>query len=358
MALEQESRIDDVVLSENIVPAPETAEPVAHAHMSTRAMLKATAIRFAKRFFSSWFRRILLVAVLAGAAWTLYRNWPAVIGTLKNVPWEATAASELAVILGICVSTLAWQSIVDDLGEPIGVFRGAQINLVGQLGKYVPGSVWAYLLQMELGRKAGLARSRVFTSSLIQFGISLVAAMVFAALAIPEMFPHSGVAPLLYALAVVGFVLLQPKILTFLANLVLRLLRRRQLEHDLHLSAVLKTLVLQAMSYTLFGVQLWIMAEAIGALHGIRGLLMCIGAVVVGLNSGVVAFVLPSGAGVRDGVIVALLITAMPYSPALALAVVSRLMFTVADVVTAGAAAGLARWRAPLPVTQPASTDD
>lgn len=320
----------------------------AHPSMSTGAVLRACAIRIAKRFFSSWFRRILLVAVLTGAAWTLYRNWPAVVGTLKNVQWEATTASELAVILGLCVSTLAWQSIVDDLGAPIGVLRGAQINLVGALGKYVPGSVWAYLLQMELGRKAGLARSRVFTSSLIQFGISLVVTAIVAALAIPAMFPDSAVAQPLYALVVVGLVVLHPKILTFVTNLVMKVLRRKQLDRPLRLSAIVKALAFQIVSYVLFGVQLWIIADAIGVVSGVRGVLLCVGAVAVGLNSGVVAFVLPSGAGVRDGVIVALLITTMPYGSALALAVVSRLMFTVADVVTAGAAAGLARWRTPL----------
>jgi glycosyltransferase 2 family protein len=339
MALEQQSR----------------SEERATTGMTRSAVLKASAIRIAKRFFSSWFRRILLVAVLAGAGWTLYRNWPAVSATIKRVPWEATAAAELAVILGICVGTLAWQSIVDGLGKPIGVFRGAQINLVGALGKYVPGSVWAYLLQMELGRKAGLARARVFTSSLIQFGVSLVVTVIFAALAIPAMFPHSSVAPLLYALVVVGLVLLHPKFLMWGVNLVLRVLRRKQLDTPLRLSTVARTLVFQTVSYILFGVQLWIMANAIGVVHGVSGFLLCIAAVVVGLNSGVVAFVLPSGAGVRDGVIVALLITSMPYGPALALAVVSRLMFTVADVVTAGAAAGLARWRTPLPA--PAATE-
>ncbi|HEX4704157.1 MAG TPA: lysylphosphatidylglycerol synthase domain-containing protein [Pseudonocardiaceae bacterium] len=351
MALEQQNRSDETV---ETVQAGEPSKPA----MSSAAVLRATAIRIAKRFFASWFRRILLVAVLFGAGWTLYRNWPAVYGTLSKVPWEATAASELAVILGCCAGTLAWLSIVDGLGQPIGVLRGAQINLVGALGKYVPGSVWAYLLQMELGRKAGLARSRVFTSSLIQFGVSLVVTVIFAALAIPAMFPHSSVALLLYALVVVGLVLLHPKFLLWGANLVLRVLRRKQLDHPLRLSTVGKTLLCQTVSYVLFGVQLWIMADAIGVVHGMRGFLLCVGAVVVGLNSGVVAFVLPSGAGVRDGVIVALLITTMPYGPALALAVVSRLMFTVADMVTAGVAAGLARWRTPLPAataTEPVS---
>lgn len=68
------------------------------------------------------------------------------------------------------VATYGWQVIVDELGAPVGGFRCGQIYLVGQLGKYLPGSVWAYLLQMELGRRAGVPRARVFTASLVQWG--------------------------------------------------------------------------------------------------------------------------------------------------------------------------------------------
>jgi hypothetical protein len=53
-------------------------------------------------------------------------------------------------IASILVSMYGWQVMVDDLGKPIGHRRGAQICLVGQLGKYMPGSAWAYVLQMEL----------------------------------------------------------------------------------------------------------------------------------------------------------------------------------------------------------------
>ena len=58
------------------------------------------------------------------------------------------------------------------------------------------------------------------------------------------------------------------------------------------------------------------------------------------------AFFLPSGAGVREGVIVAVL-AASGIDPiqALAFAVASRLMFIIADIVTAGAAAGIATYR-------------
>src|SRR2546430_8676370 len=113
----------------------------------------AKAARTWKSVALAWARRILLVVVIAGACWTITRNWPTVWATLKTMPWEAVVLSELAVIVGIGFGVLSWRTLVEDLGPHVGVWRCAQINLVGSLGKYLPGSVWAVLLQMGLARK-------------------------------------------------------------------------------------------------------------------------------------------------------------------------------------------------------------
>ncbi len=87
---------------------------------------------------------------------------------------------------------MSWQVLVDDLGKPIGPGRGAQVFLVGQLGKYLPGSVWAYVLQLELGRKAGLAWARVFAGTLFSIAVTIVAALLAGALAVPEIVRENG----------------------------------------------------------------------------------------------------------------------------------------------------------------------
>jgi uncharacterized membrane protein YbhN (UPF0104 family) len=107
----------------------------------------------------------------------------------------------------------------------------------------------------------------------------------------------------------------------------------------------------------LLGTHLWLLASSVGT-AGFAGLMLCSGAIAVGLTAGLFAFVLPSGAGVREAVVTASL-AAMSGNTvaAFALAVASRLMFIVADLVTAGAAALLARWRAPAEPEAAGGTD-
>lgn len=294
----------------------------------------------------NWGRRVLLVAVLAGAGYYLATRWNEVWATISGVPWQSAALSMVAVTAGILLSTAAWQSIVDDLGKPIGRVRGSQIFLVSQLGKYVPGAVWAYVLQMELGKKAGIARARMFVSSLVQVGVAVVASLLLGLLALPKLMEETPGAVWLYLLLPFGLAALHPKVMTWGVNLVLRTLRKAPLPHPLRWATIAKTLAYTTLSYVLFGTHLWLLATS-GGTPQLSVLLLCIGALAVGLTAGVFFFILPSGAGVRDALIAVALAPAVGPVGGVAFAVASRAMFTVADVGTAGVAALVAKLRPP-----------
>ncbi|MGQ7387952.1 hypothetical protein ACTGWU_10765, partial [Streptococcus suis] len=71
-------------------------------------------------------------------------------------------------------------------------------------------------------------------------------------------------------------------------------------------------------------------------------LLLCIGTMALAMVVGLVAFLLPSGIGAREFIIVAALSPIVGVGPATAYAAVSRLMFVAADLLTAGGAAAIA----------------
>jgi uncharacterized membrane protein YbhN (UPF0104 family) len=316
------------------VEVPEWEAPAAQKQpKSTKAKLLDVA------------RWIAILAVVAFAANQLASNWDEFWLTLKDIAWPSSVLSLVALIVSILVSTYGWQVMVDDLGKPIGYLRGAQICLVGQLGKYVPGSVWAYLLQMELGRKAGVARARVFTGSLVQFGVGIVAALVLSILAMPAVFSNSPNALWLFVLLPAGLIALHPKILTWGTSLVLKTLRRPPLDHQLSWKTIGKVFGAAILAFSFQGAHLWLLANSVGA-PGFTGLVLCVGAMAIAMTSGTFAFILPSGAGVREVVMVAVLTASgLSVGQATAFAVASRVMFTVADLITAGGAALAARLR-------------
>lgn len=290
----------------------------------------------------AWLRPVLLVAAVGGIAYIVLRNWDEVSATLRELPWYAVAFSGLLIMAGMVAGTLAWQAVVDSMGKPIGFRKGAQIQLVSQLGKYVPGSVWSYVLQLELGRKARVSRARLFTASLLHVAVSVVVSLLLGMLALPVLLSDAPSAAWVFVLLPVGFVILHPRFLARAGQFTLRLLKRPPVKLRLTWGLVGRTAGLAGLAYVLFGLHLWILARAVAPADA-GTLLLCVGAISIGLTSGVFAFLLPSGAGVREIVIVASLAGTMPRGQAVALALVSRLLFTIADLLCAAVAALLAR---------------
>jgi uncharacterized membrane protein YbhN (UPF0104 family) len=289
-------------------------------------------------------RTLLVIIVVAAAVWQLWSNWPDVARTIADLQWHRTLLSLFAVIVGIACSTMSWQVLLDDLGKPIGVGRGAQIFLVGQLGKYLPGSIWAYILQIELGRKAGLARARVFAATLFSVIIAVVAALIAGSLAIPVLVDNDarlGWLPWLYFILPFALIPLIPPVLTRIVRVGFKILRRPRPDHPVTLGVILKSLGWALGSYVSFGVHLWLLADTREGLT-LSPLALCIGTMGIAMLAGLAFFLLPSGVGAREFVIIAALTPAVGPGAATAYAAVSRVMFIVADLATAGSAAGIA----------------
>jgi len=254
-------------------------------------------------------------------------SWPSVLGSLSFA------------LLGLGAQTLAFRAVLADLGHPVTTRTAGKIYLVGLLGKYLPGSVWTFVMQMELGRRAGIPRARALLAPLVCLAISTSAAVVLGLLGLPAL-GGAGV-PVMVGVGVIALaaiVCAHPRVLTWLIERFLVLTRRPPLPSPITWHGVGVCFAWSAVAWACFGAHLWLLTDAAG-LAGVPGLLICVGAFALGLTGGIVAFLAPSGLGVRESVIAAMLLPYVPVGVALGVALTSRLIFTVADVIAAGAAA-------------------
>ena len=276
-----------------------------------------------------------------------WANWQEVSGQLRKLSVPVVVGAFVLVTLAPILTLMGWRVLLEDLGTHLALPPASSVFLVGQLGKYLPGSVWAYVLQLELGRKAGLARARVFAATVFSIAVAIVAALLAGALAVPEIVedrPDLSWLYWFYLALPVALVCLHPRILTAAARFGFKVLRRPRPDHPVSYRTVLTSLGWALASYLSNGAHLWLLARSGAADLGFRAWLLCAGAMAIAMLAGLVAFVLPSGAGVREVVIVAALSPFVGVPAAVAYATVSRLLFTVADLATAGGAALLAVW--------------
>src|SRR5262249_27456726 len=142
---------------------------------------------------------------------------------------------------------------------------------------------------------------------------------------------------LLLALLPIALVCAHPRVLTRVTGLLLRLLRRSPLERPLSWAGVLRVAFWSAVGYALFGLHLWLLARS--QVGGWTGLAVCVAAFGFAISVSTFVVVAPSGIGVRE-FLIAITLTALglPYGAGYAIALASRLVATIADVMAAGGA--------------------
>jgi glycosyltransferase 2 family protein len=282
-------------------------------------------------------RYLLLIAIVGFAVFYLINQWQGVSAAIAEISWQSLALSFLLVLLGLAAGTMSWVSVLNGLGPKVPVARAAQVMLVGQLGKYVPGSVWSYVMQMELGRQYGILRPRVLVTGLYAAGIGVVSSLILGALALPVVFQQHTYLTWLFVLLPIGLVCLHPKVMTWLASLVLRLFRRPPLEHQVTFAVVGKAVGWALLSYMLYGLHLWLLVNSLVDPDW-QTLVLLTGAMALGFTVGLFAFVFPSGVGVREAILVGAMTMLLTVPQASAMSLVSRMMFTAADLLAAGVA--------------------
>ncbi|HST63579.1 MAG TPA: lysylphosphatidylglycerol synthase transmembrane domain-containing protein [Mycobacteriales bacterium] len=285
----------------------------------------------------------LLVAV-GLSVYAVATRWDQVVLDVERIGWVRLAVCVPAMLGGLVCGMLSWRAVLAGLGSPLGRTDAARIYFVGQLGKYVPGSVWPVLAQMELGRDHDIPRRRSAGALIVAVVLSLTTGLILAGLTVPFVTGHRHPA-LWWLLALV------PLLTPLLASRVLLGALRRLPVLDLGpaLPAVLPDRRMAAavgwstLGWLSYGLHVAVLAGAFPSGGATPLVVASIGGYPLAWAAGMIAFMLPAGAGARDVTIVLALSAVVPTNSAIAAAVVSRAVTTACDLGLAATAAAGAR---------------
>jgi glycosyltransferase 2 family protein len=282
-----------------------------------------------------------VAATVGLGGYAVARIWPHVRAALADLGFLPVAGAMIAVLVALLATMQVWRLLLASLGSPLPARVAARIMFIGQLGKYLPGSIWPVLAQMELGNAYQVPRHRSASASVLTMLLSLLTGLLTALIALPLV---GGSAPYLWALlaAPVLLVLLHPRVLNLVLSRLLRLAKRPPLEKPLTGRAVAGALAWAFVSWIFYGLQIWLLATRLGAPDG-KAALLAVGGFAFAWSVGFLVVFAPAGAGVRDVLLVATLGPVLGVGAATAVALVSRVLLTVGDLLTAALAAGFAR---------------
>ncbi len=134
------------------------------------------------------------------------------------------------------LTLMGWRVLLADLGTHLPAAPASSVFLVGQLGKYLPGSVWTVVAQTEMGARLTSRGGGWPSSASCRSGSRCSPGCLLGIPAIPRLVDRESQAFSWWwvVLAVVlGGVLLWPRLLNAVIARGLRVLRREPLEHEL-----------------------------------------------------------------------------------------------------------------------------
>ncbi len=282
-----------------------------------------------------------VAATVGLGCYAVAREWTNVRTALASLGVLPVAGALLSVLGGTFCSMLAWRRLLAAHGSPLPVRAGARVLFIGQLGKYLPGSVWPVLAQMELANAHQVPRHRSASASVLAMLMSLLSGLLIALVTLP--FAGGSTAYWWAFLAApVLLVCLYPRVLNALLARLLRVARRPPLEQPLTGRAIAGALAWSAGTWVCYGLQIWLLATRLGASEG-RMALLAIGGFAFAWCVGFLVVIAPAGAGVREVLLVAALAPVLGVADATAVALVSRVLMTVGDLVAAAVAAAVSR---------------
>jgi glycosyltransferase 2 family protein len=281
---------------------------------------------------------IAVIAVVLAGQWRQARP---LLGRLEA---PVLLASWALVLAGIYATFRSWRAALADLGGTLPHAGAMRVFYLGQLGKYLPGTVWPAVTQMRLGRDYRVP-PRASGAAFVVFMLLLIGTGLLVGLPVIPLLGRDAVDEYRWlALVVPLFALaLSPPVLNRVIAVALRVARRPPMPAPLSSGGILKGAGWAVCSWICYGGQVYLLARQLGAGGGALLWLQCTGAFAAAFVSGPLLLVVPAGAGIREAALLLLLGSTVTAPVAAVIAVVSRLLFILGDLAWSGAAVVAAR---------------
>jgi hypothetical protein len=288
---------------------------------------------------SPWLRAAVFAAVLGAWGWFLWRN----LDELRSYPWQVEPAAFAGALLWGAVYfaglAVCWTLLLRTMGgaaRAVPLAEGARIWLSTMLARYLPGNVWHIVSRVALADHLGVSKSQVLASATVEQLLTLMGALAAFGLSLP--FWRGGAGPEAWLLLLVpaGLALLHPRALGALMAWAARRLGRPELAWPYAYPTMLGLLGAYTLANLAPGAALYAIVGALAAAEPGQAAFLA-GAAALAWAMGYLSFLTPSGLGVREAALAALLAQALPLPVAVAASLAHRLALTLGEVIAVGA---------------------
>lgn len=281
----------------------------------------------------------LAVFVVALAVRALVANWAELraqsIQWDLRIGWLIAAMTIVWAAYGLLVA--AWRAVVIAMRQRLGYWDAARICMVSNLGKYIPGKVWAIAGNAMLAQQAGVDAPAAVAGALVLQALALSSGVALVAVLAPASLQRAGTGSV--AAAVVLGVASIAAVALLTSERALARLRRwwpRQLPMIAPIPARIMVVAFAAnvVAWGAYGLAFLCLMRGLtvaGSLDWVQATTVFAISYLVGL----LAVFAPAGVGPRESLFYLLLAGPLGPKLALAMALATRVLLTVTELGSA-----------------------
>jgi glycosyltransferase 2 family protein len=276
----------------------------------------------------------VLLVFLAFLIIELAKRWDLVRDGIGELSVTAVAVSMVAMLGGIWCGFMCWWTVIVDLGaERVPLTGAMRVFFIGQAGKYLPGKLWPILTQTRLGREYNIP-ARASSAAAAIFMLMLLGAGLLVSVCTLPLLGDDTLERYWWTLLVLplALVMLWPPVLNRCMALALRLMRREAMPAPLSMRGAGIAALWVLATWVLWGAHLWVLMTDLGA-GGSTLPIRATGVYAASWSIGFLLLIAPAGAGPREAAMILLLRPILPAGQALLLALVTRLLMTIGDLI-------------------------
>jgi len=231
-----------------------------------------------------------------------------------------------------------WHFLTTRYRIDIRLRRSVGAWFLSQLGKYIPGKVFMYVGRLYYYAREGRSKTLFSLCFVVETMATILSSTVIVLVALaeaglPQLRPYEPV----LMVALVGLVVaLHPAVLRWLTSRGLRMLGRSAIDFAPRGRDTALFVVLYSVNWLVFGVAFFLFINSIYRI-GAEHILYLAGAFSAASLIGMFSVFVPSGLGVREGVLIVMLTPIVSVEAAIVISFASRLWFTATELTGIGA---------------------
>jgi hypothetical protein len=284
-----------------------------------------------------WLRLALEAVILLLCAVYLVRSLGQSSAALKDLQLDLKLllAALGAALLSLYLGALAWTLILRSLGEPVNLLTSLRNHLVSNFAKYLPGYGWQILGKAYLTRQQAVPGTQIGYGLAIELSllvvVGLALGLVFLPVELAQQWLAGGFSTALLQTLRIGSLLIIGLLLLGLPYFG-RYLKINAQPLAIQAGTYWIALLVVACGWLALGVSFWLLGAAIqpAALSQFPIFVFALAASVL---LGLAVFLVPSGIGVRESLMVALLGPVLTTPVAVLIAGASRFLYILADCI-------------------------